>query len=240
MTSRYVVITVTTLILVALAYFGGKISQEQQTLRLKRSEVQAVSRNADQLKLIYPKNEGGERPAATPVKSIRTHSGLTSNSAIERLSRKLKGVEITPEQMAQMQDVYNVVFEGRQKFEVSNARVGKTASGTVIEIPSYAAFGGQLRSTMASAFESILGKDKASLVDTQIGAQIDVENTYWGKYPQIIQADYDSEKKHFRITRVINPTPENPDAFKQEFDSTLSSENLDVYGVYRDWLLPAN
>jgi len=139
-----------------------------------------------------------------------------------------------------MQDVYTVVFEGRQKYELANARVGKTAAGTVIiEIPSYEVFGSQLRSTLVSAFESILGHKKAKAIESQIGSQIDVENTYWGKYPQVIQADFDPSNKHYQIATVINPTPANPDAFSQAIGSDLSGDHLDNYSIFGELLAVA-
>src|SRR5690606_12118432 len=128
-------------------------------LQLKSNETDTSSM-VERLKLIYPKNDGdqGERPATTSAKSMVTSSvGLTYQNSIERLSNKLKGIDLSSEQKAQMQDVYNVVFEARQSYELLNARVARTSAGTVIEIPSYEVFGAQLRATVSSAFESILG-----------------------------------------------------------------------------------
>lgn len=220
-----------------LIFFAYKAGQSSKITEIKTSApptVPTATIAIDRLRRDYPKPAKDEGPPQKiPSRDqVVIRGQIFYTSAFGLYMSGLKNVNLTSEQVDQMQDVYNIVYEARLNYEHSKATVGEVGSRTVVEIPSYEAFGTQLRSAMFSTFVSILGKDTASVVNEQLGIRFDVANAYWGKYPQTIAGQYDQTYKVYNITHVINPRPSKPDGFQQMSGSTLSVDGLGIYSGY--------
>lgn len=223
-----------TLGLIFLAYKAGQAGQTHKNNTSALPPVPTATVAIDRLKLEYPKQVKDE---VSPQKALPKYIFIGRGKffymdSITRFVGVLENVNLNSEQIEQMQDVYNVVVEARLNYERSKARLAQVGSSTVVEIPSYEAFGTQLRAAMLSTFEAILGKDTAAAVNDQMGIRIDAENALWGKFPQAIEGEFDRTNNAYQITHVINPTPSNPDAFQQEFSSTLAPDGLNIYSAY--------
>jgi len=173
-----------------------------------------------------------------PAKLFITHQGPSYGVHMQLMTNQLVGVSLTDEQIAQLQDVYNALYEARLDYELSIASVGVISDReSLIEIPSFPEFGEKLKKTEFSMFEDILGKDLAQNIIGQLSQSIDGWNQYWGKYPQSILASYNPSTKEYKITLTVNPSPKGADGFQSSMDGVTVVDHLDMYSKFRP-LLP--
>ncbi|MFT3783522.1 MAG: hypothetical protein QM790_16030 [Nibricoccus sp.] len=73
-------------------------------------------------------------------------------------------LKLAQPQVDALLDAYGVAFEGRMDYEVAHAKVSVIPSTKehLIELPSYPAFGRELRDQLIQAFTDVLGKELAA------------------------------------------------------------------------------
>lgn len=215
----YQILAVVVILIVGAYYFGKHTERSRitQSQAAKAIVAPSIARDHSRLNSVGAvASDSAEsarqaryfRPAYVPL-------GSGYDNVLLVYAERLKGVSLTVDQEAAMQDVFTATFEQRERLEVSLAKVTVLPSGTTqIDIPTYFYQGGEeLKNNLAAQYERILGDKLAGDVLHQIGGAIARSNNFYGQYPQQLEIEVDSAKNLYNITLTINPNT-SPGTFK--------------------------
>jgi hypothetical protein len=211
--------------------------------------------------LYWARNRGSTTPEATIIRSMRSKA-LSATASLKatvnqmppeiarfftsdygkaayrhdfrRMAAKLNGVTLTKEQAMDLQDIYSAIYEARLNYEISKASVSKVSEDqNLIQIPSYSAFGTQLKHLLGGMFVDELGLPVANQVFDQLGTQIAAENNQWGQFPQSIAVGVDSDGQYV-VAHTINPDPASTGStYQLVLNSTLDPSRLGPYAPFK-------
>ncbi|MBK9989497.1 MAG: hypothetical protein IPP19_01870 [Verrucomicrobia bacterium] len=227
---RFLLLTVAVFAIGAICFFlGQKSAAAGQSSAGKINTISATgprAKPAEQSNRNPPSNTLSPGVVRKPSSFYITHKGPSYSVHMLLMTDQLKGFHLSAEQIQKLQDVYSAIYEARLNYEVSIAKVGVISDReSLIEIPSFEAFGQQLKQASYSMFEDVLGVKMAKEVLGQLELRMEGWNEYWGKHPQSILVNYDPSTKLYRITRTVYLGPTGR-AFS---DGISDVAHLDIY-----------